>query len=76
MVLPEYISYTVKPKWLEYLWNHGNLFEKWAVPVSEGLSWRHVRKQMVIILGSCFLYLLYIKSMLSVLTRITSMVRF
>ena len=23
--------YTVKPQWLEHLWDHGNLFETWVV---------------------------------------------
>ena len=27
----EKCSYTEKPQWLEYLWDHGNLFQIWVV---------------------------------------------
>ena len=28
--------YTVKPQWLEHLWDHGNSFEAWVVQATEG----------------------------------------
>ena len=28
--------YTVEPKWLEDLWDHGNSFETWVVQATEG----------------------------------------
>ena len=37
---------TVKPQWLEHLWDHGNLLESWVVRASKGQSWRKVRKQI------------------------------
>ena len=30
------ISNTVEPQWFEHLWDHGNLFETWAVRATEG----------------------------------------
>ena len=42
-------SSTVELQWLEHLWDHGNLFETRVVRATEGKSWRHVRKPMVII---------------------------
>ena len=30
--------YTVKPQWLEPLWDHGNLFEIWVLRATEGQS--------------------------------------
>ena len=29
-------TYTVELQWLEYLWDHGNLFEIWIVLATEG----------------------------------------
>ena len=34
---PEKVNrYTVKPQWLEHLWDHENLFVKWVVRATEG----------------------------------------
>ena len=30
------IIITVEPQWLEYLWDHGNLFETWVFRATEG----------------------------------------
>ena len=40
---------TVKPQWLEHLWDHGNSFETWVVRATEGQSWHQFRKQIAII---------------------------
>ena len=32
---------------LEYLWDHGNLFEIWVVRATEYLSWRQGKKEIV-----------------------------
>ena len=45
---------TVKLQWLEHLWDHGNLFERWAVRANEIKSWCQVRKQMAIVYGNVF----------------------
>ena len=34
--IPCKLSITVKPQWLEHLWDHGNSFETWIVRATEG----------------------------------------
>ena len=54
MRMKKIIRHTVKLQWLEHLWDHGNLFERWVVRANEFLSWQQVRKQMAIIYGNVF----------------------
>ena len=64
----------VEPQWLEYLWDHGNLFEIEIIRATEGKSCRQVRMQMTIIEGN--LLDLQNNGMLSVLIRLASMRQF